>query len=316
MDLKNNSLHSCLDVWVLSRLNNLIKSVDDHMSSYSSREAIRKIYDFVIDDLSNWYVRLNRKRFSRNDNDSDMAVVFRVLHVCLEKVSSLLYPFTPFFSLWMMDNLDCGEGKKYCEEKSNDDIIIAYRKRLQYPEYDEECIDVAMEEDMSFVREFVSIVLSLRRAANIKVRQPLASVLISSQKYLNTLLKYRDIILNETNIKDISFAENEESIYVVKCSFKDSFVALDTKLTSELIEEGIVREFIREMQKERKELSCSIDDIVRIYVYSEDKSFIGIIKKYEEEVNAEVLSTIVFVEDVNRDDFKPHDGYLVKVLKV
>ena len=315
MDLNNKALLSCLDVWVLSRLNNLIKSVDANMSGYSSREAIRKIYDFVIDDLSNWYVRLNRKRFSRNDNDADMAVVFRVLHVCLEKVSSLLYPFTPFFSLWMMDNLDCGEGKKYCEEKSNDDII-AYRKRLQYPECDEECIDVALEEDMSFVREFVSIVLSLRRAARIKVRQPLARVFISSQQYLNTLLRYRDIILNETNIKDISFAENEESIYVVKCSFKDSFVALDTTLTSELIEEGIVREFIREMQKERKELSCSIDDIVRIYVYSEDKSFIGIIKKYEEEVNVEILSTIVFVQDVNMDDFNPHDGYLVKVIKV
>ena len=300
---------------VLSPLNNLIKSVDAHMNQYSSREAIRKIYDFIIDDLSNWYVRLNRKRFSRNDNDADMAVVFRVLHVCLERVSSLLYPFTPFFSLWMMDNLDCGEGKKYCEEKSNDDII-AYRKRLQYTACDEECIDVAIEEDRVCIREFVSIVLSLRRAARIKVRQPLARVFISSQQYLNTLLKYRDTILNETNIKDISFAENEESIYVVKCSFKDSFVALDTKLTSELIEEGIVREFIREMQKERKELSCSIDDIVRIYVYSEDKSFLGIIKKYEAEVNAEVLSSIIFVEEVNRDDFKPHDGYLVKVVKV
>lgn len=315
VDLKNKELLSCLDEWVLSRLNNLIKSVDAHMSSYSSREAIREIYDFVIDDLSNWYVRLNRKRFSRNDNDADMAVVFRVLHVCLERVSSLLYPFTPFFSLWMKDNLDCGEKKKYCEEKSNDDII-AYRKYLQYPEYDEECIDVEIEGEMSFVREFVSIVLSLRRAAKMKVRQPLAMVFISSQQYLNTLLRYKDIILNETNIKDISFVENVDSIYVVKDSFKDSFVALDTTLTPELIEEGIVREFIREMQKERKEISCSIDDIVRIEVYSEDKSFIEIIKKYENDINSEILSSIVFVEEINTDDFKPHDGYLVKVIKV
>ena len=132
----------------------------------------------------------------------------------------------------------------------------------------------------------------------------------------NTLLRYKDIILNETNIKDISFAENVDSIYVVKDSFKDSFVALDIKLTPELIEEGIVREFIREMQKERKEISCSIDDIVRIYLYSDDKTFIEIIKKYEAEVNSEILSTIVFVEEINTDDFKPHDGYLVKVIKV
>ena len=314
VDLNNKALLSGLDVWVLSRLNNLIKSVDVHMSQYSSREAIREIYDFIIDDLSNWYVRLNRKRFSRNDNDADMAVVFSVLHVCLEGVSSLLYPFTPFFSLWMMDNLGCAEKEDNCGERVGGETI-AYRKRLQYPAYDEECIDVALEEDMSFLREFVSIVLSLRRAAKIKVRQPLARVLISSQQYLSTLLKYRDIILNETNIKDISFAENVDDNYV-KCSFKDSIVAIDTTLTPELIDEGIVREFIREMQKERKELSCSVDDVVRIYVYSEDKSFIEIIKKYEAEVNAEVLSSIVFVEDVNMDDFKPHDGYLVKVIKV
>lgn len=286
-----------IDKWILSRLNNLIKSVDDNMSSYSSREAVRAIYDFVIDDLSNWYVRLNRKRFSRNDKDADMVVVFDVLYECLEKVSTLLYPFAPFFSLWMRDNL-------------------CVNSALSCPKYDEVKINADIEKEMSFVREFVSIVLSLRRAAKIKVRQPLARVFISSQQYLNTLLRYKDIILNETNIKDISFAENEESIYVVKGSFKDSFVALDTRLTPELMEEGIVREFIREMQKERKELSCSFDDIVRIYVYSENRSFVGIIKKYEEEVNAEVLSLIIFVEEVNMDDFKPHDGYLVKVIKV
>ena len=104
VDLENYKLKD-IDRWILSRLNSVIKDVDEELSDYNPTKAIRIINDFVIDDLSNWYVRLNRKRFSRNEDKEDKIIVFNILFECLYKISILIYPFAPFFSKWLNDNL-------------------------------------------------------------------------------------------------------------------------------------------------------------------------------------------------------------------
>ena len=104
VDLKDCNLKD-IDRWILSRLNSVIKDVDEELSDYNPTKAIRIINDFVIDDLSNWYVRLNRKRFSRNEDKEDKIIVFNILYECLYKISILIYPFAPFFSKWLNDNL-------------------------------------------------------------------------------------------------------------------------------------------------------------------------------------------------------------------
>ena len=104
IDLKDCNLKD-IDRWILSRLNSVIKDVDNYLNEYEPTKAIRIINDFVIDDLSNWYVRLNRKRFSRNDDKEDKIIVFNILFECLYKISILIYPFAPFFSKWLNDNL-------------------------------------------------------------------------------------------------------------------------------------------------------------------------------------------------------------------
>ena len=102
---------SILDKWILSRLNTVIKNVDEELNDYNPTKAIRCINDFVIDDLSNWYVRLNRKRFSKNDDKEDQVVVFNILYECLYKISVIINPFAPFFSEWLLELLTENSGK-------------------------------------------------------------------------------------------------------------------------------------------------------------------------------------------------------------
>jgi isoleucyl-tRNA synthetase len=197
-----------IDRWIISRANTLIKNVDEALNDFEPTKAGRYIESFVNDDLSNWYVRLNRKRFWGKEMSSDELSAYQTLYSCLMTVAKLLAPFSPFYSDELYHDLG---GEK-------DSVHLD-----MFPVYDETKIDQDLESRMEMAQKITSMVLALRRKVNIKVRQPLQSIMIPTasdeqQKYIEAV---KELILNEVNVKELSFVESS-SILVkkVKCNFR------------------------------------------------------------------------------------------------
>ena len=206
-----------IDRWILSLLNTLTKDVDEALSDYEPTKAARAINIFVNDNLSNWYVRLNRKRFWGGEMSSDKLSAFQTLHTCLVTVARLIAPFAPFFADKLYKDLTApaleAEGKK---ETS---VHIA-----SYPIADESLIDKDLEQKMNLAQTITSLVLSLRRKVNIKVRQPLQTLMIpvSSEKAKQQIADMSQLILSEVNVKEIKFVGSDEGVLVkrIKADFK------------------------------------------------------------------------------------------------
>ena len=202
-----------IDRWILSCLHTLIRNVDKELSEYSPTKAGRLIDAFVNDDLSNWYVRLNRKRFWGKEMSTDKLSAYQTLYTCLETISKLLAPFAPFFA----DRLYC-DLMSATHREAFDSVHLAY-----YPEAKEEYIDHDLEERMSIAQKITSMILALRRKVNIKVRQPLQQIMVPAvndeqRKHIEAIA---ELVKNEVNVKELNFIEGDGVLVKkIKCNFR------------------------------------------------------------------------------------------------
>lgn len=203
-----------IDRWILSELNSLILNVDDAYSSYEPTRAGRAIADFVDAHLSNWFVRLSRRRFWKSEDNQDKLSAYQTLYTCLETVACLASPIAPFFSEQLYRDLNNVTGHNKAESVHLTDFPVA----------DQSLIDKALEERMEAAQLISSLVLSLRKKANIRVRQPLSKIMIpvASETMKTQIEKVSHLIMSEVNIKEIEFLSPDNNILVknVKPNFK------------------------------------------------------------------------------------------------
>ena len=203
-----------IDRWILSLLHSLVKDVDGYLDTYDPTRAGRAIADFINDHLSNWYVRLNRRRFWGGGMTTDKLSAYQTLYTCLETVSKLMAPIAPFYADRLYGDLIAVTGRESAES-----VHLA-----DFPVYDEAMIDKELEERMQIAQDISSMTLALRRKVNIKVRQPLHTLLVSAvdEHQRAAVEAVQDIILNEVNVKELKFADAGSNILVkkVKPDFK------------------------------------------------------------------------------------------------
>ena len=340
-----------IDLWLLSKYNRLVKDVTESMDEYDLNKVCKYLNTFVNEDLSNWYIRRNRRRFWGSELDNSKKAVYKTTYTVLEGLCRLMAPIVPFISDEIYTNLT--------DEES---VHLA-----KYPTVDEKLINEKIEERMDLIRDLVTLGRNAREEANIKVRQPISEVILDgkSEAIISDLT---DLIKEELNVKEVVFAkdlgefmnfsikpnfkvcgkmlganikefqeklanldeesmsklEKEENITLsingedlevtpemveIRVSAKDgfnashegsNFIVLNTTLTDDLINEGIVREFISKIQNLRKEKDFEITDRIKLY-YAENKEFTKAIEKYLDLIKAETLALEVIVKDVKTD---------------
>ncbi len=208
-----------IDRWIISYLNTLVKEVKACYEDFDVTTAGRKIQDFVCDHLSNWYVRLNRKRFWGGSMNEDKLAAYQTLYSCLETVAVLAAPVAPFFMERLFIDLNSVSGM---HQESSVHLVLM-------PEVEEKYIDKDLEERMALAQQSTSMVLALRKKVNIKVRQPLAKIVIPvlDSRIQEQLEKVKDLVLNEINVKEVEFITNTEGLITKK--IKPNFKTLGKK---------------------------------------------------------------------------------------
>ena len=202
-----------IDRWIISLLNTLVKTVDEALADYEPTRAARAINDFVNDNLSNWYVRLNRKRFWGKEMDADKLAAFQTLYTCLETVALLIAPVAPFYADRLYADLTAvtRPGSKSIHLQD-------------FPKVDESVIDPSLESRMALAQQITSMVLSLRRKADLKVRQPLSRIMIPAvdDAQRQAIESMKDLILSEVNVKGLDLVDGDSGVLVkrVKPDFK------------------------------------------------------------------------------------------------
>ena len=203
-----------IDRWILSELHSLVKGVEHEMDDYDPTRAGRLIDTFVNDDLSNWYVRLNRKRFWGKEMSQDKLSAYQTLYTCLETVAKLLAPFAPFYADQLYLDLTRATNRGQLQSVHLADFPVA----------DEKYIDRELEERMEMAQKITSMVLALRRKVNIKVRQPLLQIMIPAvdQRQRAHIEAVKDLIMSEVNVKQLNFVDDGKGMLVkkVKCNFR------------------------------------------------------------------------------------------------
>ncbi|HTI94356.1 MAG TPA: isoleucine--tRNA ligase [Puia sp.] len=209
-----------IDRWILSSLNSLVTRVTASFDDYEPTQAGRLIEEFVDEHLSNWYVRLCRRRFWKGEYEQDKISAYQTLYECLETISGLMAPISPFFSDWLFCNLEAVTGR----------IKAASVHHADFPVANADFIDLPLEERMQMAQDSSSLILSLRKKVNIKVRQPLQKVLIPvlSPGMKDQLQKVEDLIMAEVNIKEIQYLSGTDGF--IKKKIKPNFIALGKKL--------------------------------------------------------------------------------------
>ena len=209
-----------IDRWIISLLNTLVKETASALDDLEPTRAARAINDFVIDNLSNWYVRLNRKRFWGGSMDDDKLSAYQTLYTCLLTISKLMAPIAPFYSDMLYRDLT-GESESSVHT-------------AEYPKADESYIDKALENRMSIAQRVTSMVLALRRKINIKVRQPLTAIMVPAidEAQKEALSQMSELILGEVNVKELRIVGNDEGILVKRV--KPDFKKLGPKLGKQM----------------------------------------------------------------------------------
>ena len=244
-----------LDRWILSKLQGVTKAANEGMETFKLNDATRPMIVFL-DDLSNWFVRRSRKRFWKSENDGDKMAAYDTLYFVLVEFSKLLAPFTPFMAEDLFRKLT-GKESVHLED---------------YPIYNPELVHSKLEEEMDSVRSYITEGLSLRAKAQVKVRQPLASVSLPiCPEYLV------DVVKEELNVKEIKIGGDE--------------VSLDFEITPELKAEGLAREVIRAVQSARKKAGLNVDDRIKLSLNSDDEALNLAIKQFEDEIAKETLAS-------------------------
>ncbi len=213
-----------IDRWILSSLHTLIKKVNEAMDDYEPTQAGRLIEEFVDEHLSNWYVRLCRRRFWKGEYEQDKISAYQTLYECLETVLRLMAPVSPFFSDAIFTELN----------KVSNRFNAASIHHVDFPVADASLIDAALEERMQLAQDASSLVLSLRKKVNIKVRQPLQKVMIPvlSSGMQEQLSKVEDIIMSEVNVKEIEYLTADNTF--IKKKIKPNFIALGKKMGAKM----------------------------------------------------------------------------------
>ncbi len=228
-----------IDRWIISLLNSLILEVNKQLEDYEPTKAARAISDFVGDNLSNWYVRLNRKRFWGGEMNNDKLSAYQTLYTCLETVALLIAPISPFFADQLYRDLTL------VTEGNNKSVHLA-----KFPEADESVINKDLEEQMQVAQDVTSMVLALRRKANLKVRQPLSTIMVPvlNDRQKSDIEAMSALILSEVNVKGLKYVGNEDGVLVkkVKPDFKKlgpkhgKNMKLIAKLISEMSQSDII----------------------------------------------------------------------------
>ncbi|HEX6914853.1 MAG TPA: DUF5915 domain-containing protein, partial [Chitinophagaceae bacterium] len=215
-----------IDRWILSSLNSLVKTVQDSMDDYEPTVAGRAIESFLDEHLSNWYVRLCRRRFWKGEYGADKIAAYQTLYECLETVARLMAPISPFFSDAVFRNLNAVSGRFKAESVHHAD----------FPPVIESAIDRDLEERMQLAQDASSLVLSIRKKVNIKVRQPLQKVLIPvlDPRMKSQLEKVEDLVKAEVNVKEIQYITETEGI--IRKKIKANFKTLGSRLGAEMKE--------------------------------------------------------------------------------
>ncbi len=225
------------DRWIISKLNSLIKAVEAAYEDYEPTKVARLIQDFTIDDLSNWYVRLNRKRFWKAAYNEDKAAAYQTLYVCLETIAKLASPIMPFYSERLFKDLN-----EISQRDESESVHLSV-----FPKADEAAIDLELEAKMGAAQRISSLTHSLRKGANIRVRQPLKRILVPvlDDKSQEQISAVKDLILSEVNVKDLEFIGDDSGVLVK--SVKPNFKELGQKYKKEV--KNVVK-VINELSKE------------------------------------------------------------------
>ncbi len=273
------SLENPLDIWIVSRLHQLIAEVDERTEAYDLQAALRPILPFV-DDASNWYVRRSRRRFWKAEDDTDKAKAYRTLHYVLTRLSLLLAPFAPHMAEELYRNMTGSSESVHLA-----DWIPAGT------------VNGKVMNEMEQVRDYVNQGLSIRAKSGLKVRQPLQSV---SVPHLGTVFEFTPILRDELNVKEVHQAKE---------------VAMDLVLTDELRQEGLMRELVRQVQIARKDAGLQIDDRIALQISSEAPEVGAAVKAHKQTIQDETLASSL--DQTVPEDYRTSvkiDGYAVDIL--
>ena len=270
-----SELTNPLDIWIISRLHQLVAEVERHMDIYNIPDALSPILPFL-DDASNWYVRRSRRRFWKSEDDGDKNDAYRTLHYVLVRLSYILAPFTPFLAEELYHNL------------TGDTESIHLKDWLPAGE-----INRAMLRDMNALRAAVNDGLSKRAAEGIKVRQPLASAKLVSTISQNTPEEVAqflvDIARDELNVKSVEAVTGSE-LDIPEVSAQPS-VVYDLTITPELKREGLMREIVRHVQSARKKAGLQVDDRIILQLTTNDDQLRQAINEHRATIAAETLAS-------------------------
>ena len=289
-----HDLTNPLDIWIVSRLHQLITEVERGLNNYNLQDATKPILPFL-DDASNWYVRRSRRRFWKSEDDGDKNDAYRTLHYVLVRLSYMLAPFTPFLAEELYHNL------------TGDNESIHLKDWLPVGE-----IDNSMLRDMNALRTAVNDGLSKRASEGIKVRQPLASV-----KLINTISQDTpaevaqfliDITKDELNVKSVEIVTDSES------DPAQPSVVYDLTITPELKREGLMREIVRHVQSARKQAGLQIDDRIVLSISSDDSEISQAVDAFADVIKSETLAMELdsVVDESEKYDAKI-EGKLVEI---
>lgn len=317
-----------LDQWIISKLNTLIEKVEDALNSFEPTRAGRLIQDFVIDDLSNWYVRLCRRRFWKGDMNKDKLAAYQTLYTCLEKVAIIMSPIAPFYSDRLFKDLN-KTTKRYKEESVH---------LVDYPKVNQEHIDTDLEEKMSIAQKLSSMVLSLRKKEKIKVRQPLQRMMVpgKSPEFNRQLKEIEHVILSEVNVKELEIIGPDNNILVKK--IKPNFKTIGPKYgkqmkqiaamvnswgANEIAEIEANQSWSGEVdgasvELDMKDFVIETDDIPGWLVQSEDGYTVALDVNISEDLRNEGLSRELVnrIQNLRKEaDFELTDRIDVKLLK-
>ena len=289
-----HDLTNPLDIWIVSRLHQLITEVERGLDNYNLQDATKPILPFL-DDASNWYVRRSRRRFWKSEDDGDKNDAYRTLHYVLVRLSYMLAPFTPFLAEELYHNL------------TGDNESIHLKDWLPAGE-----IDNSMLRDMNALRTAVNDGLSKRASEGIKVRQPLASV-----KLVNTISQDTpaevaqfliDIAKDELNVKSVEIVTDSES------ESAQPSVVYDLTITPELKREGLMREIVRHVQSARKQAGLQIDDRIVLSISSDDSEIYQAVDAFADVIKSETLAVeLNFAADESEKYDAKIEGKLVEI---
>ena len=283
-----------LDIWIVSRLHQLVAEIERHMDTYNIPDALSPILPFL-DDASNWYVRRSRRRFWKSEDDGDKNDAYRTLHYVLVRLSYILAPFTPFLAEELYHNL------------TGDDESIHLKDWLPAGAVNEQALA-----DMARTRELINNGLSLRmkkdeHQESIKVRQPLQCAAYAGVKLTDY---YEQIMAEELNVKEIRWIESlDEHLAdydVTEGVIKpESWVEISKHLTPELKREGLMREVIRHVQSARKKAGLQVDDRIELNIASSDAEITQAVDIFADTIKAETLA--VKLGSAAADDMEEYD---------